>query len=64
MISIIKIKICIASIYMFSIIISKFCYNKKLYLVILFQVDKNLKVSLYYIILFLDLTINLKIKSS
>ena len=43
----------------FYIIIDKFCYKKKLYLIILFKIDKNLKISFYYIILSLSFYIYL-----
>ena len=41
--------------------ISKFSYKKKLYLIILFKVDKNLKMYFDYTILSFHLTIYLKI---
>ena len=62
MISIIEFKKYIASINIFSIIINKFCYEKKLCLVILFKINKNLKKDFYYIILFFNLIIYLQIK--
>ena len=52
------------NIYIFSIVINKFCYKKKSYPVILFKVYKNLKISFYYAILFFCLIIYLKIKSN
>ena len=48
----------------FDIIISKFSYHKKICPVILLKVNKSLKISFYYIILFLSLAIYLKIKTS
>ena len=39
------------------IVVSKFRYIKKLCLIILFEVDKNLKIGLHYAILLLNLTI-------
>ena len=43
----------------FGIIIGKLYYKKKLYLIILFKINKNLKINFYYIILFLGLAIHL-----
>lgn len=37
---------------------------KKVSLIVLLKINKNLKISFYYSILFFDLTINLKLKSS
>ena len=48
----------------FGIIISKLCYRNKLYLIILFKVNKNSKLSFYYIVLPLNLAICLRIKSN
>ena len=48
----------------FGIIISKFHYKKKLYLIILFKINKSLKIGFYYIILSLNRAIYLKIKGS
>ena len=53
-----------ANIGIFSIIISEFCYKKKLYLIILSKVDKNLKISFYYTILLFNLTIYLRIEDN
>ena len=50
-------------VYIFSIIISKFYYKKKLYLVILLKIDNNLKVGFYYIILLFNLAVYLEVKS-
>ena len=55
---------CIADIDIYGIIIGKLCYKKKLCLIILLKVDKNLKVSFYCTILSLSLTICLWVKSS
>ena len=44
------------------IIIGKFCRTKKLYLIILLKVDKNLEISFYYSILLLILAISLQIE--
>ena len=53
-----------AKIYIFDIFINKFYYKKKLYLVILFMIDKNSKIDLYYIILFFNLAIYFKIEDN
>ena len=64
MISSIKLEKYIAIISIFDIIISKISYQYKKCLVILFKVNKNLKINFHYIILFLSLAICLKIKDS
>ena len=46
-----------ADINIFNIIIDKFHYKKKLYLIILFNVDKRPKIDFYYTILSLGLAI-------
>ena len=48
-----------ASASILGIIIGKFCHKKKLYLVILFEIDKSLKVDFYYTILLFGLIIYL-----
>ena len=48
----------------FRIIISKFSYKKKLGLIILFVIDKNLEIHLYCTILFLALAISWRMQSS
>ena len=48
----------------FDIIISEFYYKKKPYLVILFETDKNSKISFYYTILLFDLAVHLWIEGS
>ena len=53
-----------ASVSIFGIIIGKFYYKKKFYLVILFEIDKSSKVGFYPIILPFDLTINLLIEGN
>lgn len=58
----IEIKKYIAYIYTFGVIISKFHYCYKLYLVILLFIYKETKVYLYHILLFFCLTVYLKIK--
>ena len=35
----------------FNFIINKFCFKKKLYLIILLKIDKNLKIGFHYAIL-------------
>ena len=51
----------VAIINIFCIIKGKF-YYKKLYLIILFKIDKCLKLNFYYAILFLNLAIYLRIE--
>lgn len=46
----------------FEIVFGKFNYRLEFYLVILLLYYKNIKVYLYYIILFFYLTVRLKIK--
>ena len=53
-----------ANISIFDIILSKLCHKKKPYPIILFEVDKNLKVDFHCAILFLGLAICLKKKGS
>ena len=43
----------------FGIIIGKYCYKKKPYLVILFKIDKGLKIGFYCTILSFGLTVYL-----
>ena len=54
----------IANTNIFGFIISKFSYQQKVYLVILFKISKNLKVYSYYTILFFYFLINTEIKNS
>ena len=61
---IIELKKYVVSIYILDIIINKLYHKKKLYLIILFKVIKDLKTNFYYIILFFNLAIYLKIKDS
>ena len=61
---VIKLKKYIVNIGIFGIIVSKLYYKKKLYLIILFKVDKDLKISFYYTILLFSLIIYLKIKNN
>ena len=53
MIFIIKFKKFIANICIFGNIVNKFYNEKKLCSIILFKINKNLKIDFYYIILFL-----------
>ena len=64
MIFILELKKYVASASIFNIIISKFYYKKKLYLIILFKIDKSLKISFYYTILSFDLAIYFKIEGN
>ena len=62
MISVVKFLKRMAGASIFGIIISKLYYKKKLCPIILFKINKSLKVDLHYTILSLSLTICLKIK--
>ena len=64
MIFIVKFEKCMANANILGIIISKFCYKKKLCLIILLKVDKGSKIGFYCIILFLNLVICLQIEGS
>ena len=64
MISAIKLKRRIIGASISDIIISKFYYKKKLYLIILFEINKNLKPDFYYTILFLGLVFCLWMKNN
>lgn len=46
------------------IVVSKLCYKKKPYLIILFEVDKSSKICFYYAILSFSLAICLLIKDN
>ena len=59
MIFVIELKRHIANISIFDIIIGKLYYKKKLCLVILFKISKNLKINFYHTILSFGLTIYL-----
>ena len=59
MISAIELKKCVAGAGILGIIISKLCYKKKPYPIILLKVDKDLEVGFYHIILPLNLAIRL-----
>ena len=48
----------------FGIVIGKLCYKQKQYLLILLEVDKDLKVSFYYTVLSLDWAIYLRMESN
>ena len=64
MIFAVKLKRCIANADILNIIISEFCYRKKLCLINLFKIDKNLKITFYCTVLPLNLAIYLRIKGS
>ena len=59
MISAIELEKYMAGTSIFSIIVSKLCYEKKLCPIILLEIDKGLEVGFYYAILLFDLTIRL-----
>ena len=48
----------------FHIIVSKFSHKKEPSLIVLFAIDKNLVISLYYTLLSLGLAISFKVESS
>ena len=58
-----KLKKGVANASILGIIVNKLRYKKKLYLIILFEVDKCVKVCFYNAILILGLTIYLRKKS-
>ena len=62
MISVIEFKKYVAGIGILDIIIDKICNRKKLYLIILLKVEKNLEVDFYHIILPLSLAVCLWVK--
>ena len=64
MIFLIKLKKYIAGADIFGIIINELCYKKKLCPIILFKVDKGLKIDFYYTVLLFSLAIYLKIEGS
>ena len=47
----------------FSIVIGKFCHGKKLYLIILLEINKSLEVGFYYTILPFGFTVRLWLES-
>ena len=59
-----KLKRFMANASILCIVISKLRYEKKLYSIILLEINKSLEVGFYYTILPLSLTIYLQIKSS
>ena len=59
MIFAVKLKRRMTSASILSIMIGKFCYRKKPYLVILFEIDKSLKINFYHTVLLFSLTIHL-----
>ena len=64
MIFVIEFKRYITGTDIFNIIINKLCYRKKLYSIILFEINKNLKISFYYTILSFNLAIYLWIEDN
>ena len=64
MIFVVKFKGCMANASIFDIIIGKLRHTKKLCLVILFKINKSLKIDFYYIILPFSLTNRLWIKDN
>ena len=64
MISAVELERRMASASIFGIIIGKFRHRKKPCLVILFKIDKNLKVDFYYTILPFGLTVHLWVEGS
>ena len=63
-ITVIKLKKYITNNCIFCIIIYKFSYGQKLYLVILFLIKKHPKINFYYTVLLFSLAIHLKIESN
>ena len=59
---VIKLEKYIANMIIFDIIINKLPYKKELYLIILFDINKDSKIDFHYTIPFLNLTIYLKIE--
>ena len=62
MISAIKLKKYMTGISIFSIVISKLCYRKKLCPIILFKIDKSLEVSFDHTIVSFNLAICLRVE--
>ena len=63
MISLIELEKYVTNTGILDIVVSKLYHRKKLYLVILFKIDKDSKIGFYYNILPFDLTICLLVKS-
>ena len=63
-ISIIELKKYVTNASIFGIIVNKLCYKKKLYLIILLKVNKNLEIGLYYIILSFNLAVHFWLKGN
>lgn len=59
-----KLKKDLALIRIFCFIVNKFSYELKFYLVVLLSINKNFEIKFYYIILYLNIVINLYIKSN
>ena len=64
MIFAIELERCVTSTGILSIIINKFRYKKKSYLIILLKVNKNLEVSFYHTILPFNLAVCLQVKGN
>ena len=64
MIFTVELKRHMASVGIFSIIIDKLCYKKKLYSIILLKIDKDLEIGLYFTILSFGLIVYLWVKSN
>lgn len=63
-IAIVKLKRYIVEVCIFDIIISKLIYKQELNLIVLFFMEKSIKISLYYAILFLILAVHLQIENN
>ena len=64
MISAIELERYIAGAGILSIIVGKLCYGKKLYPIILLEVDKSLEISFHRIILLLNLAVHLQVEGN
>ena len=64
MISIIELKKCMANAGILGVFISKLCYKKKLYPIILLKVDKDLKVSFHCAIQSFGLIVHLWVEGN
>ena len=64
MISAIELERCVANAGIFGILISKFCYEKKPYLIILLKVDNGLEIDFHCTILPLSLAVRLRVEDN
>ena len=64
MISLIELKKYVTNANILSIIISKFCHRNKPYQFILLEINKNLKIGFYYIILPFNLAVRLQVEGN